>query len=132
MERWMIKVYCGLVAARKIRGKLGKIVQREDLQPSLLRALVGIDPLPSPLGLYMNTFVGQTLIPKRLSFGTIQLTDGSDNVGGLMMSLGVLNFVLVTSPTYGQTFNEPNWHRHQTVAWSVKQAKRRVAYLFTY
>jgi hypothetical protein len=67
-----------------------------------------------------------------LSFGTIQLTDGSDSVGGFMLSLGVMNFVLVTSPKYGQAFQDQNWHRHQALAWNVHQGRIRIGYLFTY
>jgi len=132
MERWMIKVYCGLVAAKKIRGISGQIVQRNVLGLHLLKSLLGADYLPEPLGLYVHRFVGQELRASGLSFGTIQLTDGSDEVGGLMLSLGLMSFVLVTSQRYGRAFNNPNWHRHQSLAWNVKQGKTRVAYLFTY
>jgi hypothetical protein len=132
IERWMVKVYCGMVAAKKIRGLSGKVVQRTDLDRLLLEALVGIASLPAPLGLYVHTFVGQTLTSKSLSFGTVQLTDGSGGVGGLMLSLGVMHFVLVTSPKYGQTFRDQNWRRHQTLAWNVKLGRARIGYLFTY
>lgn len=132
IERWMIKVYCGLVAAKKIRSACGKTVERSALEPYLLNSLVGTSPLPSPLGLYMQTFVGQQLKPGALCFGTIQLADGSDDVGGIMLSLGLMSFVLVISPRYGHTFHDANWHRHQTLAWNIRQGAVRVAYLFTY
>lgn len=132
IERWMIKVYCGLVAAGKIRSSSGQILQRSALSSYLLDALVGNCPLPSPLGLYQNTFVGQTLKLGGLTFSTIKLTDGSDGVGGLMLSLGPMNFVLITSMAYGRAFSEPNWYRHQTLVWNVKQGNSRVAYLLTY
>jgi hypothetical protein len=61
IERWMIKVFCGLVAAGKIRGSSGQTLQLGDLPSCLLDALLGSTSLPSPLGLYQNTFVGQTL-----------------------------------------------------------------------
>jgi hypothetical protein len=131
-ERWMIKVFCGLVAAGKIRGSSGQTLQLGDLPSCLLDALLGSTSLPSPLGLYQNTFVGQTLNLGGLSFGTIKLTDGSDAVGGLLLSLGPMNFVLITSMAYGQAFREPNWYTHQTLAWNVKQGNSRVAYLLTY
>ena len=132
IERWMIKVYCGLVAAKKIRSASGKTVKRNALEPCLLNSLMETSPLPSPLGLYMHTFVGQQLKPGALSFGTIQLTDGSDEVGGIMLSLGLMSFVLVISPHYGRTFHNANWHRHQTLAWNIRQGPVRVAYFFTH
>lgn len=132
IERWMIKVYCGLVAADKIRALSGRIIERDTLQPDLLNALVGTDSLRSPLGLYMHTFVGQQRRLGGFSFGTIKLTDGSDEVGGLILSLGVMNFVLVTSPRFNQTFKDPNWYRHQTLAWNFRKGSARLAYLFTY
>jgi len=132
IERWMIKVYCGLVAAGKIRSSSGQILQRSALPSHLLDALLGNCSMPSPLGLYQNTFVGQTLKLGGLSFGTIKLTDGSDGVGGLMLSLGPMNFVLITSMAYGQAFKEANWYWHQTLVWNVKQGNSRVTYLLTY
>ncbi|MGO8791214.1 MAG: hypothetical protein ACLQVL_28050 [Terriglobia bacterium] len=131
VERWMVKVYCGLVAAAKIRGLRGTIVHRDSLH-CLFDSLMGGSALDSPLGLYMHSFVGQTRKSGGFTFGTIQLTDGSDGVGGLMLSLGVMNLVLVTSPGFGQTFKDPNWYRHPTVLFNVKQRGCRVAYLFTY
>jgi hypothetical protein len=132
MERWMVKVFCGLAAAKKIRSASGRTLQPTALERCLLESLVGTTPLPDPLGLYVNTFVGQKLRPGTLSFGTIMLTEGSDEVGGLMLSLGVMNLVLVVSNRYGLTFHEPNWYRHQTLAWNVRQGNVRVVYLFTY
>ncbi len=132
IERWLLKVYCGLVAAGKIRGLSERVLQRSELDVSLLYALAGLRHLPPPLGFYTHFFVGQTLKPTSLSFGTIRLTDGSDQVGGLMLSLGLMALVLVTSPKYGQSFQEQNWYRHQTVSWNVKQGERRLSYLFTY
>jgi len=132
MERWMIKVYCGLVAAKKIRGQAGTLVQRSDLEPRMLPALFGTNPLPSPLGLYVQTFVGQNLTPGNLSFSTIKLTDGSDDVGGLILTLGVMDLVLITSPKYGHAFKNPNWYRRQTVVFGVREGSARLGYLFTY
>jgi len=132
IERWMIKVYCGLVAAGKIRSSSGQVLQRSALPSYLLDALLGNCPLPSPLGLYQHTFVGQTLKLGGLSIGTIKLTDGSNGVGGLMLSLGPMNFVLITSTAFGQAFKEPSWYRHQTLVWNVKQRNSRLAYLLTY
>ena len=132
MERWMVKVYCGLAAAKKIRSASGKTLQSAALERHLLESLVGSAALRDPLGLYVNRFVGQTLQPGTLSFGTIMLTEGSDEVGGLMLSLGVMTFVLVVSNRYGRTFHDPNWHRHQTLAWNVRQGNARAVYLFTY
>jgi hypothetical protein len=132
IERWMIKVYCGLAAAKKIRSRSGRILQRSDLDPCLLSRLLGTCSLLSPIGLYMEAFAGQQLKPGGMSFGTIQLTDGSDEVGGLILSLSLMTFVLVTSPRYGQTFHNTNWRRHQTLAWNVRQGDAKVAYLFTY
>lgn len=132
IERWMIKVYCGLVAAKKIRSLSGQVLDRAGLPPCLLNSLVGTDSLRSPLGLYMRTFVGQQLRPGGLSFGTIQLTDSPDEVGGLILSLGLMSFVLVTSNRYNQVFHDPNWHRHQSLAWNIRQGAVRLAYLFTY
>ena len=132
VERWMVKVYCGLVAAKKIRSASGRRMQPAALERHLLESLVGTDTLRDPLGLYVNRFVGQTLHPGGLSFGTIMLTEGSDEVGGLMLSLGVMTFVLVISNRYGRTFHDPNWYRHQTLAWNVRQGNVRIVYLFTY
>ncbi|MGC9951173.1 MAG: hypothetical protein ABSF64_32860 [Bryobacteraceae bacterium] len=56
----------------------------------------------------------------------------SDGVGGLMLSPGLMKFVLVASPHYGQTFHDTNWYRHQTPAWNARQGACRIAYLFTY
>jgi hypothetical protein len=132
IERWLLKVYCGLFAAGKIRGLSGRVLQRSELDVSLLKTLVGESSLPVPLGFYTHTFVEQTLRANALRFGTIQLKDGSDEVGGLMLSLGIMALVLVTSPKYGQDFRDKSWYRHQTIAWNVKQENRRLAYLFTY
>jgi hypothetical protein len=132
MERWLIKVYCGLVAAKKIRSISGRVLQRDALEPILLESLLGTNSLPAPLGLYVSTFVGQRVRAGGLSFSTIQLTDGSDEVGGLLLSLGVMNFVLIVSRRHGQAFQDPNWHRHQTLAWNIKGGRAKIAYLFTY
>ena len=131
MERWLLKVYCGLVAAEKIRSLSGNVLQRDPLEPYFLQALMGNASLCAPLGLHTHTFAGQKLEAGRLSFGTIKLTDGSDEIGGLMLSLGVMNFVLVTSPKFGLAFTA-NWYRHQTLAWNVRQGESRLAFLFTY
>lgn len=45
--------------------------------------------------------MGQTLRLGGLAFGTIKLMDGADEVGGLMLSLGPMNFVLITSTAFG-------------------------------
>jgi hypothetical protein len=132
IERWMVKVYCGLVAAAKIRGIGGTTWGLEALPPCLLDALMGKCALAAPLGLYYHSFVGQKRKLGRLTSGTIQLTHGSDAVGGLMLSLGVMNFVLVTSESYGRVFREPNWHRHPTFLFNVRQRGSRLAYVLTY
>ena len=132
IERWMVKVYCGLVAAGQIRGASGSIVHLGTLQPSLLNSLMGTSPLETPLGLYMHSFAGQTRTAGGFTFATIQLTNGSGEVGGLILALGLMNLVLVTSPTYGQTFTDPNWYRHPSLLFDVRQSGSRVAYLFTY
>lgn len=131
IERWMIKVYCGLVAAKKIRSRSGRTLQRSDLDPCLLSCLLGVCSLLDPIGLYVETSVGQQLKTGAMSFGTIQLPDGSDEVGGLILSLSLMTFVLVTSPRYEHAFQNPNWHRHQSLAWNVRQGNARVGYLFT-
>ncbi len=98
IERWMIKVYCGLAFAGKLRSVSGKVVQRRALPRYLMDALVGTTCLPSPLGLHHHAFTGQTRsLGRTLSFGTVQLKDGSEDVGGLLLSLGPMNFVLVSS-----------------------------------
>jgi hypothetical protein len=132
IERWMAKVYCGLVAAGKIRGISGTTVERETIPPCLLDALMGRGTLTAPLGLYYHCFVGQRRKPGGFTFATIQLTDGSDAVGGLMLSLGVMNFVLVTSESYGRVFEEPSWYRHPTFLFNVRQSGSRAAYILTY
>ena len=116
MERWLIKVFCGLVAAKKVRGTTGKLNQRSELEQDLIPALFGTVPLRPPLGLYVNTFAGQILEPGHLSFATLQYTDGSGDVAGLVLTLGVVNFLLITSPRF--TLDAPSkarWHRHQTL-----------------
>ena len=133
LERWMVKVYCGLVAAKKIRGQAGKITERSDLEPHLLPALFGTKPLPPPLGLYVQSFVGQKLVQGTLiPFGTIKLFDGSDEVGGLVLTLGVINFVLITSLKFGRDFKESKWYRHQTRAFNIRDGRTRLGYLFTF
>jgi len=128
IERWMIKVFCGLVAAGKIRSASGRLVEPGSLPQILLEALMGRTLLEAPLGLYMHTFVGQ-IRKSGLSFGTIKLTDGSDQVGGLLLSLGVMNLVLITSQRYTQTFNEPSWYRHQTLSFNAKHKGSRIRFL---
>jgi len=132
LERWMVKVYCGLVAAGKIRGIGGTVVRRDTIPLCFFESLLGRSTLGSPLGLHMHSFVGQKRSVGGFTFATIQLTDGSDGVGGLMLSLGLMNLVLVTSPGFGQTFTEPTWYRHPTLLFNVRQNGCRVAYLFTY
>lgn len=132
MERWMIKVFCGLVAGKKIRNASGGVVEPNSLPDLLLEALVGATLLEAPLGLYMHTFVGQKRQSCGLSFAPIQLTDGSDQVGGLLLRLGLMNLVLVTSPRYARTFNEPAWYRHQTLAFDLRHKGSRIRFLFTY
>jgi hypothetical protein len=131
IERWMIKVFCGLAAAGKIRGRSGKVIQLGSLPRILFEALIGTATLEAPLGLHMHTFVGQ-IRKTGLSFGTLQLTDGSDEVGGLLLSLGLLNFVLVTSNRYNQAFNDTSWFRHQTLAINIIKADSKLRFLFTY
>ena len=132
IERWMVKVYCGLVAAGKIRSATGRVLPRSNIPSRLLDALLGINCLPSPLGLYYHTYVGQTRQLGGISFGTIKLTNGSDDVGGLILSLGPMNFVLITSMAYGIAFKEPNWYRHPTFLFNVRQGHSRIAYFLTY
>lgn len=133
VERWLTKVYCGLVAAGKIRSVSGRIIQRDAIPPYLLDALVGANFLPSPLGLYHHAYTGQKReLGGKISFGTVQLTDGSDDVGGLLLSLGPMNFVLITSMAFGRTFKEPRWYRHPTFLFDVKQNNSRAVYLLTY
>jgi hypothetical protein len=132
IERWMIKVYCGLVAAGKIRSKTGRILARSSLPQYMFEALLGHSCLPSPLGLYHHSYVGQKRRLGGLSLGTIMLTDGSDDVGGLLLSLGFFNFVLITSLEYGMRFNEPRWYRHPSLLLNVKQGESRIAYLLSY
>lgn len=131
IERWMIKVFCGLVAAGKIRNASGRAVQFGSLPNDLLNALIGSTILGAPLGLYMHTFTGQTR-KSGLSFGTIKLTDGSDEVGGLLLSLGIMNLVLVTSHRYNQTFTDKHWYRHQTLTFNINQNGSKFRFLFTY
>jgi hypothetical protein len=131
IERWMIKVFCGLVAAGKIRSRSGRVVQLSSLPRSLLDALMGSMMLNPPLGLYMHSFAGQ-IRKTGFSFATVQLTDGSDEVGGLLLSLGFMNFVLVTSHLYNQTFIDPSWYRHQTLSFDINQKGSKIRYLFTY
>lgn len=131
IERWMIKVFCGLVAAGKIRSASGRIEQLNPLSHDLLEALMDATLLQPPLGLYMHTFTGQ-IRKSGLSFGTIKLTDGSDEVGGLLLALGVMNLVLVTSQRYTQTFNDSSWYRHQTLTFNAKHRDSRIRFLFTY
>jgi len=130
MERWMIKVFCGLVAAGKIRSASGRVVKSTSLPHELLETLMGYILLEPPLGLYIHNFVGQ-IKKLGLRFGTVWLTDGSDEVGGLMLSLGVMDLVLVTSERYGQAFIEPSWYRHPTLAYDIKQNGARIRFLFT-
>lgn len=132
IERWMIKVYCGLLAAGKIRSQSGKIQEWGSISSGLLDALMGKSNLASPLGLYHHSFAGQTRRLGGITIGTIMLNDGSDNVGGLMLSLGIANLVLITSLGFGQTFTEPSWHRHPTYLFKVRQNKSRIVYLLTY
>jgi hypothetical protein len=133
IERWLIKVYCGLVAAEKIRGLSGKVLERSSLPSYLFDALLGTSSLPGPLGLYQYTFVGQQRkLWAGFDIGTIQLTDGSDDVGGLLLNLGPINLILVTSTAFGQSFKEPNWHWHPTFLFNIKQGNCRIAYLLTY
>lgn len=132
MERWLIKVYCGLVAAKKIRGQSGTVIRNDPSEPYLLQALMGNGSLCPPLGIHMHCFPGQQLRATSISFSTIMLTDGSDEVGGLILSLGMMSLVLITSPKFGQGFTEPNWFRHQTLSWNARQGRSRFQFLFTY
>jgi hypothetical protein len=132
IERWLLKVYCGLIAAKKIRTQSGAILQTDPLQAHLLQSLMGNVSLCAPLGLHTHAFPGQQLQAGRISFSTIKLTDGSDEVGGLMLSLGLISLVLITSIKFGEIFTEPNWYRHQTLAWNLKQRQTRISFLFTY
>jgi len=132
IERWMVKVYCGLLAAGKIRSKSGRALEMAQVGQPLIESLVGTQALAFPLGLYLHSFADQ---PRRLggiSIGTVQLADGSDGVGGLMLSLGPINLVLVVSEQYGRTFIDKNWFRHQTLSWKINEKGSRVTYLFTY
>ena len=132
IERWLLKIYCGLVAAKKIRTQSGAILQTDPLQAYLLQSLMGNASLCAPLGLHTHAFSGQQLQTGQISFSTIKLTDGSDEVGGLMFSLDLISLVLITSPKFGEAFTEPNWYRHQTLAWNLRQGQSRIGFLFTY
>lgn len=132
MERWLIKVFCGLVAAGKIRSQSGRSIGIDALSKDLLQSMLGYASLVSPLGMYMSIYPGQRLNPDGLSFSTLKLMDGSDDVGGLMLSLGVLDFILVTSPHYGQTFSNAQWTRHHWMPWSVEQNNSKLGYVLTY
>lgn len=131
-ERWMIKVYCGLVAAGKIKSASGKPIGKNDVPEVFYQSLIAPVILPSPLGLYMHSYAGQQRQTSGLSFGTIKITDGSDGVGGLMLSLGMMNFVLIASTDFGVGFSESTWYRHQEVAANIRQRGSRLALLFTY
>lgn len=131
IERWMIKVYCGLVAAGKIREDTGNVLNKSSLSMDLFDALLGHHPLPAPLGLYHHSYVGQTRRLDGLKLGTIMLTDGSGDVGGFLLSLGFFEFALITSMDYGKRFNEPNWHRHPNLLLNLKKPAR-IAYLLSF
>lgn len=132
MERWLVKVFCGLTAARKIRGASGVPRPRSDLSPALLNALVGNTVLTPPLGIYSHAYPGQEREPRDLAFSTIKLSDGSDEVGGLFLSLGVMNFVLVTHSGYGTRFSDPHFFRHPPALFNVDTAEATLGFLLTY
>jgi hypothetical protein len=132
MERWLIKVFLGLVAAGKIRAESSRVLSLVELPPELFDAMLGRAALPPPLGLYVAAYPGQQFPLSGLSFSTLQLTDGSDAVGGMMLRLGVLDFILVTSPNYGSTFSNDGWFRHHPMPWSVEQNGSKAYYALTY
>jgi hypothetical protein len=131
LERWMVKVYCGLVAAHAIRGADGKYVDVSEITP-LLPSLIGESCLNPPFGLYFFHYQGQNLTAKQGQISTIQISDGSGDVGGIILALSVLNVVLVTSNKFGHVFTNENWHRHLNVPWNINMPFRRCAYVFTF
>jgi hypothetical protein len=132
IERWLIKVYCGLAAAGKIRTVGGRVIDQSEIPTCLLETLIRSTELPAPLGLYMHAYPGQERRASTFSFATIQLTDGSDSVGGLLLALGLMNFVLVTSDQFGRTFTETTWYRHQQLSYNINSNGSRIGVLFTY
>jgi len=132
LERWLIKVLCGLVAAGKFRTASKRTVVFDELHPSLLRALIGTQDLREPLGLYHHAFAGQERRSGGFSFAPIHILDGSDKMGGLILSLGLMNLVLVTADTYGKTFYDPNWYRRPSGLFDGRKGKSRFRFNLTY
>lgn len=130
LERWLIKVYCGLVAAGRVRAASGRTIPLTEIDEYLLHALIGSVTLCPPLGLYTpNAFIGQQLRATTFSLAPIQATDGSDEVGGLVFSLGMLNLVLVATQKFGEAF--AGW-RHPGPILNLNHGASKFGFLFTY
>lgn len=132
LERWLVKVFYGLVAAGKIKGAGGRVTNLSEIHPALLKTLLDGEDLPTPLGIYLNYFVGQDLRHGQVTFGTIHILDGSDDVGGLILHLGGLSLVLITSMKFGTSFTQPNWMPNPSLAINVHQGRNRVVLLLTH
>ena len=131
IERWIAKVFLGLIAAKQIHSQTGRVIQLNEVPNEIFDCVVQGLALPSPLGLHMQSFVGQDRSLSGFSFSTIQLTDGSDDVGGLFLNLGLMNFVLITSYQHGKTFQVEHLYRRQSFAFNGGPPIR-LRMLFTY
>ncbi|MCK1577795.1 hypothetical protein [Bradyrhizobium sp. 174] len=132
LERWLTKVYCGLTAAGAIRGQSGEIKATATIS-HLLRSVAGLELLPKPLGLYFHHEPGLKLTASSMKFGTLKLTDGSDDVGGLILSLGLMSLVLVASTKYCPGgFYDSNWHRHVITPIKINNRLKKVFWVCTF
>jgi hypothetical protein len=131
LERWLIKVFCALVAAGKIKGQNDKPVPSSMVSTDLVRTLLGQASLVPPTGLYVEAYPGQQL-SNGIRFSTIKLPSKPDEVGGLIFHLGMLAFVLVTHPGYGKLFSDDRWRYRPSHIWKLRQMGSSIDYLLTY
>lgn len=132
LERWLIKVFCGLVAAGKVRAKSKRVISLDEIHPFLIPALMGTQELREPFGLYHHSFVGQTRRSGGFSFAPIQVLDGSDTIGGLIFSLGLMNLVLIATDAYGKAFSDSNWYWHPSGLFNGRKDRSRMRFDLTY
>ncbi len=131
IELWLLKVYCGAVAARHFRDHDQNVV--EQLDQRWLDILVGIKPWPQGWGLYAWAKLGDNIqVMQKLQFGTLTVTgDGSNAPAGCVAKIAGFSFVLYLSD-YNQEKRQEEGFRYHLQLIKTKVRGKKTVFAMTY
>ncbi len=100
LERWFIKLYCGLVTAKKVFTEQGTLLTINDIHPDVLEALIGRKMLEYPLGIFTTMMFSG--LSSSIRGAVIRLNKGSDDVAGLACGFSFANLMLLTHKPFAE------------------------------